>query len=44
MAFDTLKQRLLALPILRFPVYGRLYTIDVDASKSQFRCALLQEQ
>ncbi len=34
--FETLKQRLLAPPILRLPVYDRPYIIDVDASKSQF--------
>ncbi len=43
-AFDTLKQRFLAPPILRLPVYGHYYTIDVDASKSQLGCALLQDQ
>ncbi len=43
-AFNTLKQRLLAPPILRLPVYGRPYTVDVHASKSQLGCALLQEQ
>ncbi len=43
-AFDTLKQRLLAPPILRLTLYSRTYTIDVDASKSQLGCALLQEQ
>ncbi len=30
--------------MLRLPVYGRPYTIHVDASKSQLGCALLQEQ
>ncbi len=43
-AFQTLKQRLLEPPIVRLPVYGRPYTLDVDASKSQLGCALLQEQ
>ncbi len=41
-AFNTPKQRLLAPPILRLPVYGRPYIIDVDATMSQLRYGLLQ--
>ncbi len=43
-AFQTLKQRLLETPILRLRVYGRPYTLDVDASQSQLGCVLLQGQ
>ncbi len=39
-----LKHALLNPPILCFPQYGKPYTIDVDASKGQLGCALLQEQ
>ncbi len=31
-------------PVLRLPIPGRPYTIDIDASQSQLGCALLQEQ
>ncbi len=43
-AFHELKRRLLEPPILRLPVYDRPYTVDVDASKDQLGCVLLQEQ
>ncbi len=43
-SFLDLKHALLNPPILCLPQYGKLYTIDVDASKGRLGCALLQKQ
>ncbi len=42
-AFTTLKEALLNPPALCLPVYGRPYTVDVDASQYKLGCALLEE-
>ena len=42
-AFEDLKARMIALPILALPRYGRPYVIDTDASAYELRCTLLQE-
>ncbi len=42
--FKNLKHALLNPHILRLPQFGKPYTIDVDASKDQLSCALLQEK
>ena len=42
-AFEDLKSRMIAPPILALPRYGRPYTIDTDASAYQLGCTLLQE-
>ena len=42
-AFEDLKARMIAPPILALPRYGRPYMIDTDASAYQLGCTLLQE-
>ncbi len=42
--FLRLKKAMLESPILRLPLYGRPYTVDIDASKEKLECALLREQ
>ena len=42
-AFEDLKSRMIAPPILALPRYGRPYMIDTDASADQLGCMLLQE-
>ncbi len=39
-----LKHALLNPPILCFPQYGKPYIIDVNVTKGQIGCALLQDQ
>ena len=42
-AFEDLKARMIAPPILALPRYGRPYMIGTDASEYQLGCTLLQE-
>lgn len=42
-AFDTLRELLLNPPILAIPGEGAHYTVEVDASYDQLKCALLQQ-
>jgi hypothetical protein len=41
-AFDTLKEKLITAPILRYPDFSKIFTIDCDAS--QFACGVVLTQ
>lgn len=43
-AFDSLKQRLMKLPVFGLPSLNGRYTTDTDASDKNIGCVLLQEQ